>query len=246
VTEFKEGKGAKTYWRKNAENNHWLDATYMAAAASEACGIKLLAPSEQEVSPRVENKAKEKVEMEIKINRHSNEKIKKEKEELKEQYKEVFKTNPLSIIKKCCFCKTLRIYPYHFKDENDKPFLRAYTKDKKQEKASCCVDCFEEVEIKKEEKKITHTYHCSICDKSFVAYTNELYVSHLQSIKHKRNEAKSTGKNDLSLLKILELHNICSKTVDENGLCRISNYTRLKKAELLEKMNSIYDLLVFT
>jgi hypothetical protein len=32
----------------------------MAAAASEACGIKLLAPSEQEVSPRVENKAKEK------------------------------------------------------------------------------------------------------------------------------------------------------------------------------------------
>ena len=34
-----------------------------------------------------ENKAKQKIEMEIKINRHNNEKIKKEKEDLREQYK---------------------------------------------------------------------------------------------------------------------------------------------------------------
>lgn len=58
VSEFKEGKGSKTYWRKTAENNHWLDATYMAAAASEACGVKLLAPSEQEVKPRVTQEQK--------------------------------------------------------------------------------------------------------------------------------------------------------------------------------------------
>jgi len=34
------------------ENNHWLDATYMAAAAGEACGVKLIAPSEVEVAPK--------------------------------------------------------------------------------------------------------------------------------------------------------------------------------------------------
>jgi hypothetical protein len=194
----------------------------------------------------IENKAKEKIEIEIKINRRNNEKIKKEKEELKEQYKEVFRANPETIIKKCSFCKTLKIYPYHFKDENNKPFLKAYTKDKQQERAICCIDCFEEVQMKKEEKKLNNTHHCNICDKSFVAYTNELFVSHLKTTQHKRNEAKLKGKIDLSLLNVKELNKICSKTVDENGLYRINNYTKIKKIELLEKMNAIYDLLIFT
>jgi len=52
VTEFKEGKGVKTYWDVRNENNHWLDATYMAAAASEVCGVKLIAQVENQVEPR--------------------------------------------------------------------------------------------------------------------------------------------------------------------------------------------------
>jgi hypothetical protein len=52
VTKFTEGKGAKTYWNVRDSNNHWLDATYMAAAGSEACGVKLIAPSEIEVAPK--------------------------------------------------------------------------------------------------------------------------------------------------------------------------------------------------
>jgi hypothetical protein len=52
VTKFTEGKGTKTYWLPKDSNNHWLDATYMAAAASEACGVKLIAPSEIEVQPK--------------------------------------------------------------------------------------------------------------------------------------------------------------------------------------------------
>jgi phage terminase large subunit GpA-like protein len=55
VTKFTEGKGAKTYWMVKDSNNHWLDATYMAAAAGEACGVKLIAPSEIEVQPRQTN-----------------------------------------------------------------------------------------------------------------------------------------------------------------------------------------------
>jgi hypothetical protein len=42
VAEFKEGKGTKTYWDVRNDNNHWLDATYMAAAGAEAMGIKLI------------------------------------------------------------------------------------------------------------------------------------------------------------------------------------------------------------
>ena len=42
VTEFKEGKGAKTFWMVHNRNNHWLDATYNAAAAARFTGINLL------------------------------------------------------------------------------------------------------------------------------------------------------------------------------------------------------------
>ena len=52
LTEFIEGKGVKTKWTPKNDNNHWLDATYMAAAASEVCGVKLLAQSEATVEPR--------------------------------------------------------------------------------------------------------------------------------------------------------------------------------------------------
>ena len=52
VTEFIEGKGTKQKWRPIHNDNHWLDATYMAAAAGEACGVKLIAPSEVEVAPK--------------------------------------------------------------------------------------------------------------------------------------------------------------------------------------------------
>ena len=45
VSEFKEGKGVKTYWNVINDNNHWLDSTYMAAAAASARGIYLLSPT---------------------------------------------------------------------------------------------------------------------------------------------------------------------------------------------------------
>lgn len=59
VTEFKEGKGSKTFWNRRREDNHWLDATYMAAAASQIYGIKLLGQSEIEVQPKHVEKSTE-------------------------------------------------------------------------------------------------------------------------------------------------------------------------------------------
>jgi phage terminase large subunit GpA-like protein len=60
VSEFKEGKGVKTYWNVVNDNNHWLDATYMAAAAGAAKGIYLLSPTAenpdgQSVTPRTKS-----------------------------------------------------------------------------------------------------------------------------------------------------------------------------------------------
>ena len=60
VSEFKEGKGVKTYWNVVNDNNHFLDATYMAAAAASARGIYLLSPtSETPNGPSVTPRAKD-------------------------------------------------------------------------------------------------------------------------------------------------------------------------------------------
>jgi phage terminase large subunit GpA-like protein len=59
VSEFKEGKGVKTYWNVINDNNHWLDATYMAAAAASARGIYLLSPTtENPDGPSVTSRTK--------------------------------------------------------------------------------------------------------------------------------------------------------------------------------------------
>lgn len=75
LTEFVEGKGVKTKWFANNDNNHWLDATYMAAAASEVCGVKLLAQSEVEVTPRHVDKNKPKPQEQAR--QHGNNRFKK-------------------------------------------------------------------------------------------------------------------------------------------------------------------------
>ena len=60
VSEFKEGRGVKTYWNVVNDNNHWLDATYMAAAAASARGIYLLSPTaETPNGPSVTPRAKD-------------------------------------------------------------------------------------------------------------------------------------------------------------------------------------------
>jgi hypothetical protein len=56
TTEFREGKGTKTTWLVKNPNNHYLDATYLAAACTEALGLKLITPSEVVVSPTHETK----------------------------------------------------------------------------------------------------------------------------------------------------------------------------------------------
>ena len=61
LREFIPGKGEKVYWDKVHEDNHWLDATYMASAASESLGIKLFSASEITVEAKQRQAAKPKV-----------------------------------------------------------------------------------------------------------------------------------------------------------------------------------------
>ena len=176
-----------------------------------------------------QRKIDEKIELEAKINRHNNDKIKKEKEELMEQFKEVFNNDKTAKISKCNFCKEFKVFPYHFKDENNNFYKKSYTQDKRQEKAVCCISCFEKEEQKKEDRILENTHYCEICKSSYIAFTNDMVVCHLKSTKHKRNENKLKGKTDLSLLTAKELMKICSKTLDEKGMYRINNYTKPKK-----------------
>lgn len=63
VSEFKEGKGVKTYWNVVSDNNHWLDATYQASAAAGARGIYLLTGSNPDagtVKPKPQNEGEAK------------------------------------------------------------------------------------------------------------------------------------------------------------------------------------------
>jgi hypothetical protein len=194
-----------------------------------------------------------KIERETELNRIKNEMIKREQEQIEEQlreeYKECFINNPNSKVQKCRFCKTNRVYPHHFVDENKKPYMRECVISKEYNTEICCVDCYEEYIDKQKEKllnsKIKYTDWCDICNKDFYFPTDDKIQAHYSSLKHKKNEARLKGTKDLSLLSSNDLKNICSKTVDENGICLISNYTRIKKNELIEKMNDIYDKLVF-
>jgi len=73
---------------------------------------------------------------------------------------------------------------------------------------------------------------------------------HCNSTKHKQNEnkrnsSKNGSKLKLELLPVQDLQKICSKSIHDDGTYRISNYTKIKKAELIEKMNAIYDMLKF-
>ena len=52
VTEFKEGRGSKTFWNVKNVNNHWLDATYYAAAAGRFSGIDLVGQSDVQNVPK--------------------------------------------------------------------------------------------------------------------------------------------------------------------------------------------------
>lgn len=61
VSEFKQGKGERCYWMVHNRNNHWLDATAMAAAAASKHGVSMIAavsPSMLKATPAGQAKTK--------------------------------------------------------------------------------------------------------------------------------------------------------------------------------------------
>jgi len=197
-----------------------------------------------------EDQYKKAIENQIMVNRHQNEAIKKIKEELRQDYKDVFDNNQNAKIQKCEFCTNYRVFPIHFLNDDGKKYTRNYNKDNKIECASCCVDCFTDVEQKKEERKKDCSIYCNTCKSSYIAFGENAIVKHNNSTKHKKNMNisqfdKSKTQIKLELLSVAELRTICSKSVTEQGMPIITNYIRTKKEDLVKKMNDLYDQLVF-
>jgi hypothetical protein len=106
----------------------------------------------------------------------------------------IFKTNTEAKIQKCEFCKEYRIYPIHYKDENNQSYQREYTKDKKKYKSICCMDCNQQAEQKKKDRKFENTEYCIICQSSYIAFSDNMITCHLNSIKHKKIKQNGKGK----------------------------------------------------
>jgi len=186
-------------------------------------------------------KIEEKERRNIEIRKSQNANIRNKKNELLNEYKHITDAK----IKKCSFCNDYKVYPVHYLDENNKPYIREYTKDKQKLKAVCCMNCYQDAEQKKTDYYNNNTEYCNICNSSYIALSDSMIVAHLNSTKHKKNDSKRKDIINLSLLSVKELQKICSKTFNENGTYLINNYTRIKKDELVVKMNENYNLLVF-
>ena len=117
------------------------------------------------------------------------------------------------------------------------------------------MDCFQEHEQYKEDYKSKKTEHCIICNCNYLAFSEDRIISHINSIKHKKNKEiyesnlirnkEELPKKNLALLTVKELNKICSKTIKEDGTYYINNYSKIKKDELVKQMDVIYHLLVF-
>lgn len=199
-----------------------------------------------------ETKAELKARKEVELNASRNRIIKKQNEELLNEYKHV----PDAKIKMCDFCKEKKIFPVHYKDENNNPYLIEYVKNKEKNKSFGCVDCYNKSIEKKNNYILDHTVYCEICKCSYISLIDDVETNHLMSSKHKKNtelfklekQKKEETKNikiDLSKLSIKQLQLICSKSLNKDSSYLISGYTRLAKKELLIKMNENYNSLVF-
>jgi hypothetical protein len=184
----------------------------------------------------------------VDIDKHNNEKAKREKQEFLEERKADL-DEPGAKAEECKFCKTWRVFPKDFKDDNNKTFTKKYVKDKEKLESKCCVNCYCEANDKRinyidecRKNKIT----CRYCNTKYIMITKGDKERHESTTKCLRAKDYNADKKDLSLMKVKELQAICKRTVNDDGTYRISNYSTMKKDDLLEKMVDIYDLLVFS
>jgi len=181
------------------------------------------------------------------------------KQELLDEYKHI----PNAEIMQCSKCKENKIYPVHFINDDDKAYEIYYTKyDRDGSRCSavmdCCCDCYNIYQEKKEKIKDANTGYCEICKSYYNATSGTAELKHFNSSKHLKHlelakikekaevvaTATDQKRMNLSKLSIRELYKICSKSLDNSNMLIISNYKKLLKNELLEKMNEKYNFLV--
>lgn len=185
-----------------------------------------------------ENKARD----EIRQREYEREREKKRLQEHKEDWKRVYSQDKTLKPFKCGFCDEYKVFPTKFRDENDKPILLPHKKNGRRQYALGCIDCFEAKLERENNKRLDNTFYCDICEKYVIDYSIDSVKYHPKTKLHKLN----LNKFDFNLYTKKELENICSNTLNEDGTTYlISNYTKMKKSELIEKMNAVKDQLIF-
>lgn len=195
-------------------------------------------------------KKEERIKQQVREQEYEREREEKRLEEHKEDNKKLYKDNKDFKPQKCEFCNNYKVFPLDFKNNKGKITLLSYRKQGKYQKGLSCSDCYlaqkQKDERKRDDRNEKYAEYCDICECSFIACNDFELDNHYASKKHKRNENKLKGIVDFTLLTIKELQKICSKSLNDDGTYIISNYTRLKKNDLIEKMNTVKDQLVFT
>jgi len=183
----------------------------------------------------------------IDMDRFNNDKYKKEKDEFREERKQDLKQEEAKI-DICAFCKEFKVYPKDYKDDNGKTYLKEYVINKMKTKGKCCMDCYFKTKDKKEDYIRDHTEICPICNTTYMLRCQNDKDRHLNTTKCLRAQEYKYDKQkkEILLMSVKDLQAICKRTVNDDGTNRITNYTKMKKDELLQKMIAIYDLLVLS
>jgi hypothetical protein len=110
------------------------------------------------------------------------------------------------------------------------------------------MDCYFKTKDKKEDYIRDHTETCPICNTTYMIRCHNDKDRHLSTTKCLRAQEYKYDKQkkEILLMSVKDLHAICKRTVNDDGTNRITNYTKMKKDELLQKMMAIYDLLVLS
>jgi len=171
---------------------------------------RLKEKEERDKQKQIDNELKEREQIEIR--KRENERIKKIKEEVIKPFLKRPTSSKIEAVK-CSKCKDYKCFPFQYENTNN-----------------WCDTCDEEIQLKKEDKKID----CP-CGITYYNFSTNHEERHLNSKQHQLYETKLLNVVDFKVYNIKKLQEI----VKDNNL-NINNYTRISKKDLLVELNKLY------
>lgn len=162
------------------------------------------------------------------------------KARLDERYNSLYKDKKIPeilklekpIYKKCSYCKDDKIFPFEFMDSNDE--IRSCHK---------CFECCENCKISSKLAKMRKMEICE-CGAKYYCKDDNSMIDHYDSALHKKNMASIGKLSDIKYLTSSKLFEIVRANLNDNGTLKISNYKKLTKNQLIEKLKEIDHLII--